>query len=318
MRMVWNYATFSMYFMRRLLIRRLLGGLACIALGYATLPARATMIAEDAFNYIPLGYSLDTANGGGGSPGWTTEWVNFDTYATVATGLTYSGYNAPNGLGWGSAATLGDLVNFATISRTIGDPGSVGEVWMRMLYSPGAQQEESGDTVTPFQLSTANNDHFLNLQRTVGAEGGALDRVFTLNMSGANVDSAAFDMSLGTHMVLFKLDINQTSGQNETLSMWLDPTALSAGDLGTANATIYADIMEGGDDYLALFSATGYGDRIDELVLATGLTGFDDVISQLNDPVTSVPEVSGPVMMLLATPLAVGAIWYRRRQSARA
>ena len=69
------------------------------------------------------------------------------------------------------------------------------------------------------------------------------------------------------------------------------------------------------DDYLALFSAYGYGDRIDELVVATG---FNDVISQLNDPVTSVPEVSGPVMMLLATPLAVGAIWYRRRQNARA
>jgi hypothetical protein len=306
-------------------MRPLLGGLACIALGFASLPAGADIIAADGFNYTPEGAGLDGANGGSvllpGAPGWTTSW-SADANATVGVGLTYSGYD---GLGIGNGATLGDNYTAASISRGLGDSSSAGVVWMRMLYSPGAEVEQSANTATPFQLQAANSYSVLNVRRSV--VGGDLS--FSLNMTGdgswGGTDTASADFNLSesaTHMLLWKLTINQATDQNETLSMWLDPTAtkeglITDGGLGDPNALISANILQDSDglDYLALFSASGFGDRIDEIVLGTTL---GDAISQLNDPITSVPEVSGPVMMLLATPLAVGAIWYRRRQSARA
>jgi hypothetical protein len=313
--------------MNRLLMRPLLGGLACIALGFASLPAGADIIAADGFNYTPEGAGLDGANGGSvllpGAPGWTTSW-SADANATVGVGLTYSGYD---GLGIGNGATLGDNYTAASISRGLGDSSSAGVVWMRMLYSPGAEVEQSANTATPFQLQAANSYSVLNVQRSV--VGGDLS--FSLNMTGdgswGGTDTASADFNVSesaTHMLLWKLTINQATDQNETLSMWLDPTSLTEVGLGAANATISANILqktvdlEDPDttyyDYLALFSASGFGDRVDELVIGTTL---GDAISQLNDPVTSVPEVSGPVMMLLASPLAVGAIWYRRRRNAR-
>ena len=111
-------------------------------------------------------------------------------------------------------------------------------------------------------------------------------------------------------MLLFQLTINQSTGGDETLSMWLDPTATAMG----TPITLSANILEGGV-YLALFSAVGYGDKIDEIVLGTSL---DDVTGQLNDPVTAVPEVSAPTMMLIVSLPAIGVIWLRRRKPARA
>jgi len=290
-----------------------------MSLGLAALPAGASIIAEDAFNYIPLGFSLDGANGGGGSPGWTAPW-SAGPATTVGTGLTYSGYG---GLGLGNAATLGVTATSADvdpgpmISRTIGDSSSANTVWMRMLYSPGAHVEESLNTATPFQLATVNNNYPLKFQRTVGAGEGLGDEVFTLNMSGLTAASSLpFDFTgsgLGTYMLLFKLDINQATDGLDTLSMWLNPTSLTEGGLGATTSTVSLNILQGGDDYLAIFSADGYGDMIDELVIGTT---FADAIGQLNDPVTSVPEVSGPVMMAMVGFLGGGVVWYRRRQKA--
>jgi len=304
--------------MNILLKRNLLGGLTIIALGLATLPAGADIIAGDGFNYTPQDASLSGANGGSVSPpatsplGWITSW-SADSTATVGVGLTYSGYG---GLGIGNSVTLGSVVSPADIGRGLGDSSSASVVWMRMLYNPGAQVALSVDTATPFQFSTANDASFLNLQRTVGAVGGDEDHIYALNMSGiTGATSDPFELTgSGTRMLLFKLTIDQTTlYANETLSLWVNPTSVTEDGLGGATVQISANILEGADDYLAAFSAAGFGDRIDELVLGTSL---GDVIGQLNDPITSVPEASGPMMMLLATPLVIGAIWYRRRQSA--
>ena len=303
--------------------RALLGGLALIAIGLSALPSRADIIAADGFNYIPLGVSLDGANGGSvlppGSDGWATPW-SADATATVGAGLTYSGYTPS--LGIGNSVTLGAVVDKSlhdpvAISRQLNDSSTAGNtVWMRMLYNQGAHVEESVNTATPFQLFANNNgNNYLDIERTVGAGGGVGDMAFTLNMSGVNADHATFDMGLGTHMLLFKLDIDQLTDQNETLSMWLDPTTTTEPLEPTATASISANILEGGDDFLALFSAAGYGDRIDELVIGTT---FGGAISQLNDPVTAVPEVSAPVMMLIVSLPAIGVIWLRRRKPARA
>jgi hypothetical protein len=311
----------SEYLMKDLLIGRLLGGLASIALCFASLPAEAGMIAGDGFNYVPSGTGLDGANGGSvvpGAPGWTFSW-SADATARVGAGLTYSAYG---GLGIGNGATLGDIDTSASISRGLGDSSSSSTVWMRMLYNPGAEVEESINTATPFQLQAANSASVLNVQRTVGAGGGTGDESFTLNMTGDGTwggtvtDTATFDLiGSGTHMLLWKLTIDQSLDHNETLSMWLDPTATTEGGLGGAYRTVIANILEGGDDYFALFSASGLGDRIDELVIGTSL---DEAISPLNDPVTAVPEPSASVIMLMVGLPAVGVAWYRRRQSARA
>ena len=274
-------------------MRRLLGGVVLIAIGIAILPfgfatpAGADIIAADGFNYIPIGASLDGANGGAGpsAPGWVGSW-SADATATVGAGLTYSGYG---GLGIGNSVTLGDVNATAGISRSIGDSSAAGNtVWMRMLYRPGEEVEASLDSATPFQLMGANSASVFNVQRSL--IGGALS--FSMNMTGdgswGGTATASTNFSLtevATHMLLFKLVINQATDQNETLSLWLDPTATTEVALGAADATISANILEGGDDYLALFWADGYGDRIDEIVLATSLTG---AISQLNHNLATV------------------------------
>ncbi len=314
----------SEYSMITLPVRRLFGGLALAALGLAALPARADIIAGDGFNYIPSGANLDGANGGTVLPptsvGWATPWSG-DATAVVGSGLSYSGYTPS--LGIGNSVTLGanvglTLIDPVGISRQLGDSSGAGNtLWMRMLYNPGVHVEESRNVATPFQLAAANNG-FLNLQRDVGAGGGALNEVYSLNMSGYNSGSTPFDFtgsgSGTTYMLLFRLDINQTDGQNETLSMWLNPTSLTAEGLPiTPTATVSANILQSGDDFLQLFSANGYGDTIDELVIGTT---FADAIGQLTDPVTSVPEVSGTVMMAMVGFLGGGVVWYRRRQKA--
>ncbi|MEI6394549.1 MAG: hypothetical protein WCT12_26010, partial [Verrucomicrobiota bacterium] len=218
--------------MKVFLMRRLLDGVVFIVLGLATLPlglatpAGANIIAADGFNYNPIGTNLDGANGGtvASAPGWVVPW-SADATATVGVGLTYSGYG---GLGIGNSVTLGDTNATAGISRSLGDSSAAGNtVWMRILYRPGAEVEESTDSATPFQLTGANSVSVLNVQRSL--IGRALS--FSLNMTGDGTwggivtDSADFNLSeTSTHMLLFKLVINQATDQNETLSLWLDPT----------------------------------------------------------------------------------------------
>ena len=297
-------------------MRALLGGLASIAIGVSALPAGASIIAADGFNYIPSGVSLVTANGGTPLPpatvGWSSAWAA-DAGATVGPGLTYN-YNGIPNIGIGNSVTLGDSITTAGIDRSLGDSSSAGTIWMRMLYKPGSTVEESTTFTTPFEL-TGGDTGFINLTRQL--DPNAVNP-FSLTMSGPPYDtgtesaaSVPFDISSSTtHMLLFQLTINQNTGEDETLSMWLDPTAA---EMGTP-ITLSANILEAGD-YLALFSAAGYGDKIDEIVLGTS---FNDVIGQLNDPVTAVPEVSAPVMMLIVSLPAIGVIWFRRRKPARA
>jgi len=298
---------------KTLSMRNLLGRLAFIAMGVSALPAGADIIAGDGFNYIPLGASLNGANGGSvlppGSIGWSTGWSG-DAGAIVSPGLTWN-YGPPN-IGIGNSVTLGDNTTVASIDRNLGNSSSAGTVWMRMLYNPGSTVEESQSYVTPFQLSGADGG-FINLTRQLDPNAGS---PFSLTMSGAPYDtgtesaaSLPFNIGGGTHMLVFALTVNQGVGADEMLSMYLDPT--DAGGLGTP-ITLQANILEGGD-YLAVFSASGNGDRIDELVLGASL---NDVIGQLNDPVTSVPEVSGTVMMAMVGFLGGGVVWYRRRQKA--
>jgi hypothetical protein len=286
-----------------------------MSLGFAALPAGASIIAEDAFNYIPLGFSLDTANGGSGwTDPYTLQGVPWSAAqnATVGAGLTTTHYG---GLGIGNSATLGNSTTLADMGRVIGAPAApVSEMWMRMLYSSGAAELESSATAFPFTLTTSSGDGYsIGLTHTLDAPSGA----FTLSMTvdGSSL-TANFDIGEGTHMLLWNLA--NVEGVDK-LSLWLDPSAIDPGDLvGTAIASVSLNglnVLGAGGEYFADFHATGYGDMIDELVIGTT---FADAIGQLNDPVTSVPEVSGPVMMAMVGLLGGGVVWYRRRHKAAA
>jgi hypothetical protein len=56
-------------------LRRLLGGLVCLAWGLHAVCGHADTIAEDAFNYPPLGSAIDGETGGAGAPGWASAWA---------------------------------------------------------------------------------------------------------------------------------------------------------------------------------------------------------------------------------------------------
>ena len=230
-------------------------------------------IAEDAFDYCPTGVTLEGANGGAGAPGWSTVW--FANAAVVGTGL---GYGGAYGLGLGNGAILGDVSTLADVSRGITDYGAAAEVWIRMLYTPGAQVVGSPNTVTPLELDTANWGSFIILERAVGATGATGDEIYTLNLVGDTNASAYFNLpASGTRLLVFRLTVNQTAGAAETLDLWVNPSATTTNGLGTPLVSISADVLtETGvglaDDYLAYFYASGLGDELDELAIGRSFT----------------------------------------------
>ena len=314
-------------------MRTLLGGLAVIALGVSILPAGADIIAGDGFNYIPVGASLDGANGGSvasvGPPptaplGWNTTWSAGST-ATVGPGLSYS-RGTLNIAGIGNSVTLGDSSSTVegglVIQRGLASVPITGisDIWMRMLYVPGPVIGSSSDSAMPFDLFTAEGSE-ISLTRTLNME--LETSAFTLSISDPNRSASTGDFPLdglpgATYMFLWKLHVDPTATaptSTSTLSMWLNPATAIEAELGTPLVSISANYLASGDN-LANFAASGFGDRIDELVIGT--TFGDAIISQLNDPVTAVPEVSAPVMMLIVSLPAIGVIWLRRRKPARA
>jgi hypothetical protein len=260
------------------------GCLVILALGLWTRPAGATVLVQEHFNYTPVGIGLDGANGGSGTPGWSGAWVATANAANGA-GLTYSSYS----LGQGNSAVLGDAATLGEMSRSISAYANATEIWMRVLYRPGIQDDESTATVAPFELFTANLGKILSLERTVEAAGTLGDPTYTLNLIGETVGSTSFNLTgTGTRMLLFRLTVNQTAGQEESLALWVDPTANTPGGLGAPLVSINGDVLIESDvgladDYLAYFSASGLGDGIDEILIATT---FDEAIASTADPVT--------------------------------
>jgi autotransporter-associated beta strand protein len=281
------------------------------ALAPSTDPARLQpLIADDAFNYTPLGSSLDMGDGGSVGNNWLGPW-SADVRAVAGPGLTYATY----ALGQGNGATLGDADNPGLISRELADYGAADVVWLRVLYSPGGQAALSPNTAVPFNLFSINAGNSLVLERTVSAGGGAGDEIYALSLLGSTNDTVYFDLTNATtYLLLCKLTVDQATDQNETLQMWINPTATSEAGLGTADVTLHADILGGGDDYLALFSALGYGDAIDELAL--GRT-FAAATTPGTDPLTRLQAIwtggslvdahwSTPENWLLNSPPAAG------------
>ena len=287
--------------------------LAVTAAGLWASPVRADIIAEDAFNYIPTGASLGGAAGG---TGWYSANIATDP-ATVTAGLPY----APYSIGLGNGARVGNDLSDGGLSRGIATHTAPATYWIRALYSVGTTGPTPNDTVTPFLFQGINSTvgGYFSLDRL---EGASVNNMM-LNMTPADGSLATdpdpsynFTLSPGTHMLLWKLSVNQTLNARDQLEMWVDPTALLGNNLPEPNADMMGDILgnDGSyDDFLGNFYSTGAGDIIDELVIGSS---FADAISQLSDPVTSVPEVSGPVMMAMVGFLGGGVVWYRRRQKA--
>ena len=293
--------------------RAALLAVAVAVAGLWTSTVRADIIAEDAFNYIPLNASLDGANGGSG---WATPHSAVDP-ATVAPGLTYAPYN----IGIGNTSQSALLGSFDAgnggLFRDIANHTMPTDYWIRALYNPGANDAVGGTTVTPFGFLGWNSGSF-SLGRVESASGPfSMELGMTAVANGGEVDPAVdFTLAAGIHMLLWHLHIDTTSQGPEELTMWLDPS----GGIGGAGPTAWGqtffmegDILNGNSDSLATFTSNGVGDSINQLVIGTT---FADAIGQLNDPVTSVPEVSGPVMMAMVGLLGGGVVWYRRRQKA--
>ena len=296
------------------------GLLAVITAGLCASTVRADIIAGDAFNYTPVGASLAGANGGSpSSAGWDGPNVALFGSVTVAAGLNYT---TPYGIGLGNSALVGTDSSSGQLSRDIAAHTMPTDYWIRALYNPGANNLAGETTLTPFQFQGINGGGF-SVDHAPSALDGSSSMFLNIQpMNAPEVDPGeptapvAFPLTPGTHILLWHINVDPAAGANDELRMWLDPTALTVGALGTSSFIMEGDFLgnsEGYSDFLAAFSSLGAGDIIDELVIGSS---FADAISQLSDPVTSVPEVSGPVMMAMVGLLGGGVVWYRRRQKA--
>ena len=295
------------------------GLLAVITAGLCASTVRADIIAGDAFNYTPVGASLAGANGGSpSSAGWDGPNVALFGSVTVAAGLNYT---TPYGIGLGNSALVGTDSSSGQLSRDIAAHTMPTDYWIRALYSPGANDMAGETTVTPFSFQGITGGSF-SVSRSPTAPGDPSSMFLNIEPVLTTIEGdpptssqQAFSLDAGTHMLLWHVQINPAEGVEDELQMWLDPTST----LEPASINMEGDIFgySGLDsDFLSNFTSFGAGDNIDELVI--GRIFAEGIGPQTNDPLTAVPEVSAPVMMLLVSLPAVGVVWYRRRQNARA
>ena len=232
---------------------------------------RADIIAGDAFNYIPIGASLDKANGGSPStPGWYAPYNNMYGPVTVATGLEYT--SGGIAIGFGKSALVGDASSSATLSRGIAAHTMPTDYWIRALYSPGANDMAGETTVTPFSFQGITGGSF-SVSRSPTAPGDPSSMFLNIEPVLTTIEGdpptssqQAFSLDAGTHMLLWHVQINPAEGVEDELQMWLDPTST----LEPASINMEGDIFgySGLDsDFLSNFTSFGAGDNIDELVI---------------------------------------------------
>lgn len=207
---------------------KLLAGLASVALGFTvfTNVGRASLSAYESFNYttsIPSG----TASSGTGFAGnWTCS-----TAPTIATGLTYPSLTVANG---SFSATSGR--QFVSLAA----PLSSGTKWISFLFS---QSGNNGGNHCGIFFPNGGTGLFFGyglapFSPTQGGLGlGSLTTSGNNPTPAANLASSFLGTFGTTYLIALKIDFN-TSGNNDTITAYLNPTANAAAPGVAATYTI--------------------------------------------------------------------------------
>jgi hypothetical protein len=269
--------------------------LALAGCALTALPAHASLIAEDSFNY-----SLGELVGQSGGTGWSAGWTGATAQSDVVEPST------PLGNGGNRAAALGGNNNNA-LSRSLSGAVNADSVFVSFLFRPTAAFSNN-DFISLWLDNSASGDHTgapnLGLKADQGGTGTS-DFMSRLSLGY----EAYFGTSTpnSTYQIVGQLmkSVSGTGNRYDRFRLWINPTI---GDANTWDAQ--ASIVSGG---ITSFDRVGFRTanlsgveiaHIDELRLGTS---FDDVVP------SAVPEPSAMSLFGLGAALIGGVRFYRRK-----
>jgi len=295
--------------------------LTTAAVGLATATtAPAALLVEESFNIgtgageFTAGQPLENqpatgANTNGWSGAWDVTAANLNDVTAESGGLAYSAI--PGTTIGGTGGSNGHADAGAQAVRPIGSNATLqaaDTLWARVLWQP--QSNTNGEFFS-FRRDSSGDGRFTIRHREVQA-GGLVSDILLRPISGNSGDDVAVFSSPAagqTHLMLFKIDIDRTGTNDETVSLWVDPIATNEAGLGAPSALVAGDFLNNSDNQFAQFDFTGNTNYLlDEI--AIGETFFDvtGVIPGADAP----PAVPEPASMLLVG-LGGAALLRRRR-----
>lgn len=219
--------------------RRLAGGgktlallSAACALLIGTMTVQAQLTAYESFNYPTGAFANGTTSTG---TGFTSNW-SLSGSATIIGGLTYPSLPTGNNAFQQSPAGQRDSVSLST-------PLSSGTVYISFLYN---QAGNNGGNVNGLYLpGSGATSLYVGLTAPWSGTAGNLGLGTVTTSSGTATGlSGVLAQMPGptqlfnynqTHLIVVRIDFN-TSGANDTVSLWLDPTAGVTAPAGNINA----------------------------------------------------------------------------------
>lgn len=274
---------------------KMMAGLAGVALCLTdlTTASYASLIAYEPFNYTTSIPSGAASTGNGFSGNWTCGAT-----PTIAAGMTYPDLTVANGA---LSSTSGrQFVSFA-------NPLASGTKWISFLFS---QAGNNGGNHCGLYFPNGGTGLFFGfgLAPVSGTQGGlglgSLTTTGNNPLSAANLASSFLGTYGTTYLVVLKIDFN-TSGNNDTITTYINPTANAAApgvaatytvttfDVGTISGVgfqnpgggfaIKADEVRVGDSYADVVGNGGVAiippPSITSVTPGTGLTNGGTVVS---------------------------------------
>lgn len=292
--------------------------LAITASVLLALPAGATLITYEGFDYS-ASTNLDGLNGG---TGWQNGWQNQNSSFPTLSNITVQ---SP-GLTSGSLVVTGNQTTANTYDATgrrldvafggawdsagyVSDPFIVtqidqGNVWGSFLARRNSATA-SWDGGPSFSLHRNNTDWFNSSGRSLQVLWDAGAGLWTANVNGGTGQNLIATALGDTALFVFKLELS-TAGANNVY-LWLNPSSLGGSDLSTGTADASFTGLSTTDARFKAFAFYGGGS-------ASSATTLDEVrFGTSYASVTPIPEPSVVTLILGGVALLAGKVRRRRR-----
>jgi hypothetical protein len=208
------------------------GPILAALIAFIALNTSAALTAYEPFNYPTGGFVNNTAST---ATGFTGNW-SLSGSATIIGGLAYTGLPTGNNAFQQSPAGQRDSVSLST-------PLSSGTVYISFLYNQAA--DNGGNLNGLFLTGSGATSLYVGLTAPWSGTAGilGLGAITTSSGTATGLSSVLAQMPgpsqlfnyNQTHLIVLRIDFN-TSGNNDTVSLWLDPTADVTAPAGNINA----------------------------------------------------------------------------------
>ncbi|HTB83305.1 MAG TPA: MBG domain-containing protein [Candidatus Sulfotelmatobacter sp.] len=267
-----------------------------VVIAFTALNASAALNAYEPFNYATGSFVNNTASTGAGFTGnWTCGGAG-----TIVSGLTYSGLTTAN-----NSLKSGGSRQFVSLAT----PLSSGTQWISFLYTASGNM---GGNIDGVYFPNGGTGLFFGfgLAPNTGTQGGlGLGSMTTTGSSaqGASSLASSFQGTYGaTYLAVLKIQFN-TSGNNDTVTVYLNPVAGASAPGVTATYTL-SSFDVGTIAGIGLNVQGGANITVDEI--RVGDT-YGDVVGYLPPPsaptgVTATPGINSVALIWNASSGATG------------